>query len=64
MVYFILTSMTIIDNLGRASRSHADTQMENILGHLSRVALEHETDPHGKSKWVLGSKTSTEEDLD
>ena len=52
--------MKWIDNLGRATRSHADTTMENILGHLSRVALEHETDVHGKSKWVLGSKTTGE----
>ena len=64
MVYYILVSMTWIDNLGRATRSHADTQMENILGHLSRIALEHETDVHGKSKWVLGSKSTGEEDVD
>ncbi|RMZ84546.1 hypothetical protein DV737_g1134, partial [Chaetothyriales sp. CBS 132003] len=62
MVYYILVSMKSIDNLGRHSRSHADTQMENILGHLSRIALEHETDAHGKSKWVLGSKSTGEED--
>jgi H+-transporting ATPase len=64
MVYYILTSMSSIDNLGRATRSHADTQMENILGHLSRVAIEHETDVHGKSKWVLGGKTTGEEDVE
>ena len=64
LVYYILVSMKWIDNLGRASRSHADTQMENILGHLSRVAIEHETDVHGKSKWVLGSKTTGEEDME
>ena len=64
MVYYILTSIKAIDNLGRDTRSHADTQLENILGHLSRVALEHETDVHGKAKWVLGSKTASEEDLD
>ena len=54
--------MTWLDNLGRHKRSHADTQMENILGHLSRIALEHETDVHGKSKWVLGSKATGEEE--
>jgi len=64
MVYFLLVKMRWIDNLGRTTRSHADTQMENILGHLSRIALEHETDVHGKSKWVLGSKSTGEEDVD
>lgn len=64
MVYFLLVSMKWIDNLGRATRSHADTQMENILSHLSRVALEHETDVHGKTKWVLGTKATVEEDLE
>jgi len=64
IVYFLLTSMAWLDNLGRAQRSRADTQMENILSHLSRVALEHETDVHGKTKWVLGSKATGEEEED
>lgn len=64
IVYFALTRMSSIANLGRAKRSRADTQMENILSHLSRIALEHETDVHGKSKWVLGSKTTGEEEED
>jgi len=58
--YFVLTKMSSINNLGRHKRSRADTQMENILSHLSRIAIEHETDVHGKSKWVLGSKSSGE----
>ena len=62
IVYFILVKVAWIDNLGRAHRSHADTQMENILGHLSRIALEHETDVHGKTKWVLGNKATGEEE--
>lgn len=62
IVYYLLTSMKWIDNLGRAQRSHADTTMENILGHLGRVALEHETDVHGKSKWVLGTRATGEEE--
>lgn len=64
MVYYILVSLKSIDNMGRATRSHADTQMENILSHLSRVAIEHETDVHGKAKWVLGTKTSGEEEVE
>lgn len=62
IVYYVLTKMESINSLGRVKRSRADTQMENILGHLSRIALEHETDVHGKSKWVLGSKSTGEEE--
>jgi len=62
IVYFLLLSIKWIDNLGRDSRSHADTTMENILSHLSRVAIEHETDVHGKTKWVLGARGTGEEE--
>ncbi|KAK5400967.1 hypothetical protein LTR06_011089 [Exophiala xenobiotica] len=62
IVYFLLTSIGWIDNLGRESRSRADTAMEDILSRLSRVAVEHETDIHGNTKWVLGSKGTGEEE--
>jgi len=62
IVYFTLTRIQWITDLGRHTRSHADTQMENVLGHLSRIALEHQTDVHGKTKWVLGSKATGEEE--
>lgn len=64
MIYYLLTSMRAIDELGRQKRSHKDTQMENILAQLNRVALEHETDVHGKTKWVLGSRSTAEEEVD
>ena len=62
IVYGVLTSMPWLNNLGRATRSKADTQMENVLGHLSRIAIEHTQDIHGNSKWVLGSKSTGEEE--
>jgi H+-transporting ATPase len=62
LVYFMLVGMKWLDNLGRATRSRADTQMENILGHLSRIALEHELDVHGNKKWVLGTRATGEEE--
>jgi H+-transporting ATPase len=64
LVYYLLVGMKWLDNLGRNKRSHADTQMENVLGHLSRIALEHEQDVHGKNKWVLGTRATGEEDED
>jgi len=62
IVYYLLLSVKWIDNLGRDVRSRADTDMENVLSHLSRVAIEHETDVHGKTKWVLGSRGTGEEE--
>ncbi len=52
-----------LDDLGRKSRSRSDTQMENIIGHLSKLAVEHEVDDHGKNRWHLATKaTAAEED--
>ena len=52
-----------LDNLGRKSRSRSDTQMENIIGHLSKLAVEHEVDDHGKNRWHLAARaTAAEED--
>jgi H+-transporting ATPase len=62
IVYYLLSSMSWLDNLGRAKRSHSDTQMENILMHLSKVAVAHERDEHG-DRWHLTPKaTEAEED--
>ena len=62
IVYSILTSLPSLNNLGRHTRSKADTKMENILGHLARIAVEHQKDVHGNSKWVLGTKATGEEE--
>jgi H+-transporting ATPase len=63
IVYYLLSSLSWLDNLGRAKRSHADTQMENILMHLSKVAVAHERDEHGVDRWHLTPKaTEAEED--
>ena len=44
IVYALLNKIAWLDNLGRKSRSVADTQMENIMGHLAKLAIEHEND--------------------
>jgi H+-transporting ATPase len=63
MVYYLLNQISWLDNLGRAKRSRADTQMENILSHLYKVAIAHEKDEHGGSRWHLTTKaTEAEED--
>ncbi|KAI9927851.1 hypothetical protein ASPWEDRAFT_173501 [Aspergillus wentii DTO 134E9] len=62
VVYYLLTIIPALDNLGRKTRSKADTKIENLLGHLSKLSIEHETDAHGKSRYTLGAKAEAEED--
>ncbi|CAK44521.1 plasma membrane ATPase [Aspergillus awamori] len=62
VVYYLLTIIPFLDNLGRKTRSRADTQIENLLGHLSKLAIEHEVDAHGKSRYMLGARAEVEED--
>lgn len=54
--YYILTIIPALDNLGRKTRSKADTKIENLLAKLAKLAIEHETDDHGKSRFYLGAK--------
>ena len=61
IVYYVMTGMSILNDLGRKKRSASDTMMENILTHLSKVAVEHETDEHG-SRYYLAQKAVVEED--
>lgn len=57
-----MNSISWLDNLGRSSRSRQDTQMENIIGHLSKLAVEHDTDAKtGASRWILATKASEAE---
>ncbi|RDW86293.1 plasma-membrane proton-efflux P-type ATPase [Aspergillus mulundensis] len=62
VVYYLLTIIPGLDNLGRKNRSVVDTKVENLLNHLSKLAIEHEVDAHGKSRYTLGARTEAEED--
>jgi H+-transporting ATPase len=62
-VYAILTDIPWLDNLGRQTRSKADTAIENMIGHLSKLAIEHEHDrATGASRFVIGTRAPEEED--
>ena len=62
IVYYVMNSFKWLDNLGRAKRSKADTQMENVIMHLSKVAIQMEKDEHG-TRWHLAPRaTEAEED--
>ena len=65
IVYFLMNRVSWLDNLGRKKRNVHDTQMENIVGHLSKLAIEHEKDElTGKTRWVLGTKANEAEEDD
>jgi H+-transporting ATPase len=64
IVYYLLNQISWLDNLGRAKRSRADTQMENIVAHLSKLAVEHERDEMGVDRYHLIQKTSEAEEDD
>lgn len=63
IVYYVMTGMSSLDNLGRKKRSKTDTLMENIITQLSKVAIEHERDDKdGSSRFYLAQKAVAEED--
>jgi len=64
IVYHVLNKSEWLDNLGRFKRSRADTQMENIIMHLSKVAIQHERDESGLSRFALVPKALEAEDDD
>jgi len=53
IVYYLLNQVPWLDNLGRATRSRSDTKIENLIGHLSKLALEHEKDVDGSERYHL-----------
>lgn len=61
LVYYVLNKIPWLDNLGRQTRSITDTQVENIIGHLSKLALEHERDEHGE-RYVIAPRATVAED--
>lgn len=62
VTYYILTIIPALDNLGRKTRSKADTQLENMLAKLSKLALEMETDDEGKHRYVLSNRADEKEE--
>lgn len=62
LIYHVLTNVSWLDNLGRTSRSKADTKIENILGHLSKLAIEHGTETCGNDVYRLTTRTAIAEE--
>jgi len=63
IVYYLLNKIEALNNLGRKSRSNHDSKMENIIGHLSKLAIKHEQDGKtGEDRWLLTTKATEEEE--
>ncbi|KAF4465233.1 H+-transporting ATPase [Fusarium albosuccineum] len=63
IAYFLLNKISWLDNLGRKNRSKKDTAIENIVGHLQKLAIEHELDEAtGKNRYLLVEKATDEDD--
>ena len=62
IVYFLMNRISYLNDLGRSDRSHRDDAMENILGHLSKLAVEHDVDTKtGNKRYILASKANEAE---
>lgn len=65
ITYFLLNQIPALNDLGRKNRNVHDTQMENIIGHLSKLAIKHEKDSvTGESRFVIATKSTEDEDED
>ncbi|KAI3320896.1 plasma-membrane proton-e [Xylariaceae sp. AK1471] len=63
IVYYMLNSFQWVNDLGRKDRNKKDSQIENIIGHINKLALEHEPDPKtGRDKYFIVEKTTVEEE--
>ena len=62
IVYYVLNLIPWLDNLGREQRSKSDTNLENIIGHLSKLAIEHVQDDEGTNTYHLMHKSVEDED--
>ena len=62
IVYYLLNQVKWLNDLGRTNRNVHDTQMENIIGHLTKLAIEHDIDPKTqKPRYILAQKAPAAE---
>lgn len=62
IVYYILDRLPWMNNLGRKKRNLQDSQMENVIGTLSKLAIKHETDESGTDWYQVQTKAVEEEE--
>ena len=63
IVYLVLNQVRWLNDLGRKDRNAKDPVIENIIGQLQKLAIEHETDKKtGHGRYLLVEKASEEEE--
>ncbi|KAI1343160.1 E1-E2 ATPase-domain-containing protein [Xylariaceae sp. FL0016] len=63
IVYLALNSFQWVNDLGRKDRNKKDTHIENIIGHINKLAIEHEPDAKtGRDKFFIVEKSAAEEE--
>ncbi|KAI1738234.1 E1-E2 ATPase-domain-containing protein [Xylaria scruposa] len=63
IVYIALNGFQWVNDLGRKDRNKKDSYIENIIGHINKLAIEHEPDPStGRDKYYIIEKTTAEEE--
>lgn len=63
IIYFMLNKIQWLNDLGRKDRQKKDTQLENALLQLNKVAIEHDRNPDtGTDRYFLVEKASAEDD--
>ena len=59
---YLLNRAPSLANVGRKQRSVGDEKLENLISRLSRLAVEHEVDSKGVSRYVIANKSAAAED--
>lgn len=63
IAYYLLNRIQWLNDLGRKDRNKKDTQVENALLALNKVAIEHESNPEtGSDRYFLVEKAAAEDD--
>lgn len=65
IVYYLLCQIPALDRLGRKDRSHSDAKLENLVSHLSRLAVEHDVDATGRhGRYYISAKNPAEDEVE
>ncbi|KAK5635711.1 hypothetical protein RRF57_011423 [Xylaria bambusicola] len=63
VVYYVLNRIDWVNDLGRQNRNKKDSNIEDIIGHVNKLALERETDAKtGRERYTIVEKSAAEDE--